>query len=232
VAFAPLVVAAAVWFLLHAAVAGSPLRGWLVARLGDKGYRGAFSLASLASLWWLLHEYGRAPYSPVWLTPNALSFVPLLVVPVACVLLVGAFTVPNPTSVGGEKALGTDDAERGVLRITRHPFLWAVALWSATHALVNLDPGAWLFFGSLGLTALVGTRDIDRKRRRSNPSEYARFEARTSNLPFAAVARGRNRVVLRELALPLALGLALALTTIVLHPRLFGAQALPASMAP
>jgi uncharacterized membrane protein len=199
----------------------------LIGRLGEKRYRSAFSIASLASLWWLVHAYRDAPYRPLWVTPSALFWLPMVMVPIACVFVVGAFTVPSPTAVGGEKFLDRDDPARGLLRITRHPFLWGVVFWSSAHLLVNADVGSWLFFSSLGLTALRGTFDIDRKRRRSNPMEFAGFEAKTSNLPFAALAGGRNRLALRELWLPLALGIALALGAVALHPRFFGAPAVP-----
>jgi uncharacterized membrane protein len=228
VQFASLLAAGSVWFLLHAAVAGSPLRFWLIARFGEKAYRSAFSLASLASLVWLVHEYGRAPYSPLWLTPRVLSFVPIVLVPVAFIFLAGAFTVPSPTAVGGERVLLKGHAARGMLRVTRHPFLWSVVLWSVAHLLANGDLGSQIFFASLGLTALRGSFDIDRKRRRTNPEEFARFEQLTSNVPFHALLAGRNQLVARELWLPVLLGLALALGTIALHSRLFGASAVPA----
>lgn len=227
VQFAPLAAAGAVWFLLHAAVAGSPLRFWLIERLGEKKYRVAFSVSSLASLLWLIHEYGRAPYVPLWLTPRPLSLLPIALMPLAFVLLAGAFTGPNPTAIGGEKLLTPERTARGVLRITRHPFLWAVVLWATAHLAAHRDPGALIFFGSLGLTALRGAFDIDRKRRRTNPEQFRRYEAQTSNVPLLAIFQGRNRLVGRELWLPVLLGIALALGAVALHPRFFGASAVP-----
>lgn len=227
VEFARLAIAALTWFLLHAAVAGSGLRVALVGRFGDKAYRGGFSLASLASLWWLIYEYGHAPYVLLWVPPRPLHFVPLLIVPVAFVFLVGAFTVPSPTAVGGEKHLAEAEPARGLLRVTRHPFLWSAFLWALAHLLVNADVGSQIFFASLGITALRGAFDIDRKRRRTNPIEFARFEQVTSNVPFGALLAGRNRLVMREVWLPLLLGFALALGTIALHPHFFGASAVP-----
>lgn len=228
--FARLALAAVAWFLLHAAVAGTSLRFTLVQRFGEKAYRGGFSVASIASLWWLVQEYRQAPFVALWLTPRPLSFVPLLLVPLSFVLFVGAFTVPNPTSVGGEKLLAKADRARGVLRITRHPFLWSVGLWATAHLLVNADAGSQIFFASLGLTALRGAFDIDRKRRRTNPEEFARFEATTSNVPFVALAQGRGSLAPRELVLPVLLGLALSAGTIALHARLFGARAVPSGL--
>lgn len=227
VEFARLSAAALVWFSLHAAIAGTGLRSWLVARFGDKAYRSGFSLASVASLWWLVFEYRQAPFVLLWVTPPPLYFLPIVIVPIAFVFFVGAFTVPSPTAVGGEKLLAKEQSARGLLRVTRHPFLWSVVLWASAHLLVNADASSWIIFSSLALTALRGTFDIDRKRRRSNPEQFARFEASTSNLPFAALVTGRNRLVMRELWLPVALGLALAAGTVALHSRFFGAQALP-----
>ncbi len=227
VEFARLAASALTWFLLHAAVAGSGLRFALIGRFGEKAYRGGFSLASVGSLWWLVQEYRQAPFVPLWLPPASLHYLPIVLVPIAFVFLVGAFTVPSPTAVGGEKFLTKDEPARGLLRITRHPFLWAVALWALAHLLVNADAGSLIFFASLGITAVRGAFDIDRKRRRTNSEQFARFEAKTSNVPFAALIAGRNHLVVKELWLALLLGLALAAGTIALHPHFFGASALP-----
>jgi uncharacterized membrane protein len=229
VEFARLAIAAVAWFLLHAAVAGTGLRSVLIGRFGDKAYRGGFSLASLGSLWWLISEYRGAPFRPLWSPPLPLYYLPLVVVPLAFVLSAGAFTVASPTALGGEKHLSGAEPARGVLRITRHPFLWSVVLWASAHLAVNVDAGSLLFFGSLGFTALRGAFDIDRKRRRTSPAEFARFETKTSNVPFGAVLTGRNRLVLRELWLPLVLGAALVLSTVALHPKVFGSSAIPAA---
>lgn len=227
VEFLRLLAAGFVWFFLHAGVAGSGLRVLLVARVGERAYRGGFSLASVAALWWLISEYGNAPYMPLWVTPSWVFPLAAVLVPVALFLFVGTFTVPSPTIVGGEKVLAGAEAARGVLRITRHPFLWGTALWALAHLLVNADAGSWIFFSSLGLTAVRGTFDIDRKRRRTHPEEFARFEAVTSNWPLAALLSGRTRLVPRELLLPILLGLGAAGVSVVLHARLFGAPALP-----
>jgi uncharacterized membrane protein len=227
VEFARLAAAALVWFLLHAAVAGSGARLWLVGRFGEKAFRSGFSLASVAALWWLVVEYRRAPFRLLWLVPDWLGYVPVLVMPLALILLVGAYTVPSPTLAGGEKALLEADAARGVLRITRHPFLWSVVLWASVHLLVNADVGSYLFFSSMGLTALVGSFDIDRKRRRTHAEAYARFEAVTSNVPLVALLTGRTRLSARELWWQVALGLLLTLGVIALHPRILGVPALP-----
>jgi len=91
-------------------------------------------------------------------------------------------------------AEGTDLA-RGIVRITRHPFLWGVALWALVHLIVNGDLASFILFGSLLLLALGGTVAIDAKRRRKFAGGWAQFAQTTSSVPFAAILSGRNSMV-------------------------------------
>lgn len=225
--FARLTLAAAVWFLIHPLVAGSIWRARLVEKFGERAFLGLFAVLSLASLSWLVVEYRGAPCEPLWATPRAFMRLPATLMPLAFMLFAGAFTVPNPTAVGSERVLAREEVARGVLRVTRHPFLWSVALWSGAHLIVNGNLAALLFFGSLFATALVGTRDIDRKRERSDPENFARYRAVTSNLPFAAIVGGRNQLVLRELLLPAGIGVTLTAILLTLHQQLFHVSPLP-----
>jgi uncharacterized membrane protein len=114
----------------------------------------------------------------------------------------------------------------GITRITRHPFLWGVALWAFVHLVINGDVAAALVFGSLLLLAVGGTWSIDAKRRHVYGEGWEHFSRETSNVPFAAILQRRNYLwpALREIGLvrPLiAVGVFVAL--FVLHGRLFGA---------
>lgn len=220
-----LTAASMLWFALHVGVAGSGLRGAIVKRTGERGFRLLFSAASLASFGWLLYAYRRAPCDPFWVTPHALYLVPLVLVPLAFVFFAGAFVVPNPAALGGHRALERLAPAKGVLRVTRHPFLWGVMLWATAHLAVNGNRAAALLFGTLLCTAAMGTRDIDRKRRLRDPESWRRFAEVTSNVPFLAIARGHNRVVAREIALPVLLGLALAAVALHFHASWFGVPA-------
>jgi uncharacterized membrane protein len=220
--FERLALASFLWFGLHAFIAGSELRWSLVRVLGEKAFQAVFSVLSLASLWFLITAYRKASFYPLWFAPRPIHWLPLAVIPFALVLLVGAFSVPNPTAVGSEKVLQRTDAARGVLRITRHPFLWSVALWSGAHQLVAGHVAAILFFGSLCLTALRGTSSIDEKRRRTNKAEFARYAEITSNLPFAAIVGGRNRLKWGELWVPVVIAAMLTAVILHLHLRAFG----------
>src|SRR6185312_7689464 len=78
--------------------------------------------------------------------------------------------------------------------ITRHPFLWGVGLWAATHLVLNGDVASLILFGTLLVLAVGGTASIDAKRRRRFPERWQKFADATSSLPFAAIARGANRL--------------------------------------
>ena len=81
-----------------------------------------------------------------------------------------------------------------MVRITRHPFLWGIALWALVHLIVNGDLASLIFFGSLLVLAVGGTLAIDAKRRRSFGGQWTKFADVTSDVPFAAIVAGRNRL--------------------------------------
>jgi uncharacterized membrane protein len=123
----------------------------------------------------------------------------------------------NPTMVGADRLLKSEDPGRGIIRITRHPIMWAILLWAATHILARGDVRALVFFGGFLVLAALGTVLIDR-RKSSNP-DFQRFKAVTSNIPFVAVAQGRNRIVWREIGwLRPAAGLAVFFLVLLVHP--------------
>jgi uncharacterized membrane protein len=99
---------------------------------------------------------------------------------------------PNPTSVQQERAVMREETIRGVVRITRHPFLWGVVIWSAFHVAANGNVASVIFFGTFLVLALFGTFSIDRKRRRKLGPGWDTFAVATSNIPFVAVITGRN----------------------------------------
>jgi uncharacterized membrane protein len=214
-----LLAACLIWLGLHLGVAGSSLRGALVARLGERGYRGLFVLASLALLAFLIHAFNHAPRSVLWVAPLWLRWILALLMVPACVWLVAALTT---LSLRPEEA-GTRRAEvRGILRVTRHPMLWSFALWAIVHILGNGELAATLFFGTFLVTALAGMPSIDRKAAARAPEMWKKFAAQTSILPYGAILAGRNRLVLGEFAWALPLGLLLWLGLLWTHQRVFG----------
>lgn len=227
-----LVAVAGVWILLHLVVAGSPLRRVIVAKIREPGFQGMFSLLSLAGLIALVMTYRSAAAPGVnfdlWVPGHAALWVPLLVMPVALLLLVGSLTTPNPTSVGMERVLQAPTPARGILRVTRHPLLWGFVLWSAAHAVANGDVASTVLFAAIAVPALLGMFSIDRKRARRDPVGWQRYAAVTSIVPFAAIVAGRNQFVAGEIGLWRAgLALLIAAAIVAAHPLLIGVSALP-----
>ncbi|WP_300301895.1 NnrU family protein [Ferrovibrio sp.] len=223
-----LALAALAWVLLHVLVAG-PLRPALVGRLGLPAYRGLFSLLSAAALAALIWTYGQAPYIEFWPTTSALAAVPVVVMPVALLLLVGSLRPSNPTSAGPDMLMRSEHGElpvRGFTKITRHPMLWAFTLWAGSHLIANGDAATWLLAGSILVTALNGMPSIDRKRSAAFGDKWQRFIAKTSIFPFAAVRAGRVTLRFSDIGWLNILGAA-ALYAIFLwgHATLFGVPA-------
>jgi uncharacterized membrane protein len=226
-------IAAALFFvLLHLLVSGTRLRDALTGAIGQGAYMSLFSLASVGGLVWLGFAYaaGRTGHWNVayWTLTPASRYIQIAIQLVALLLIVPGLATRNPTSVRQEGALERPDVVRGMLRITRHPFLWGVAVWAAGHLLVNGDRASIVLFGSMLALAVFGTASIDAKRKRALGATWDNFAAQTSNVPFAAILAGRQKLSLGEIGwLPIVLAVAIWAGLLVAHPYAFGVRALP-----
>jgi uncharacterized membrane protein len=152
---------------IHFLISGTALRGKIVGLIGERPFQGLFSLMSLIGIVWLARAYGQAEYVELWGKLQALRPFALIVMLVAFFFVVLAFTSPNPTAVGGGALLTEKEPAKGIQRITRHPFLWGVALWSFTHLVLNGNLASLIFFGSFLILAVAGPFSIDRKRKKA-----------------------------------------------------------------
>lgn len=208
-----MLVAATVAFLATHFVTSTPLRPALVSAMGEWPYRGLYSLVAFVTLGWMIWAYGAAPRELLW---SGWRQIPYVVMPLAFVLIACGYW-RNPTMVGADKLLKSDDPARGIIRVTRHPIMWGVMLWAVAHMLARGDLKSLVFFGGLLAVAAVGTLAMDR-RKRSNP-DWPRFAAVTSHIPFVAIAQHRNRLVWREIGwLRPAMGLAAFFAVLAFHP--------------
>src|SRR5690554_535018 len=98
----------------HVLPARPPVRAWRGGTLGERGYLLAFSVASLLLLAWLVSAVWRAPVVVLWYYAPWQPWVPLLVMPFACVLATVALGAPNPLSFGGAGNLHFDPRSPGV----------------------------------------------------------------------------------------------------------------------
>jgi len=232
-----LIAAACVFLGLHLFVSGTRLRDGLVGTIGEGAYLGLFSLASIAAIAWLVMSYNAAQAGaddPVLYTPwIGIRHLAIPVVALAFLLAVPGLLLPNPTSLKQEGAAAKEGTVKGVLRITRHPFLWGVALWAAFHTAANGDEASVLFFGTLLLLSVCGTFSIDAKRRRKMGEAWNGFAAKTSNLPFAAILRGRTSLKLGELFDWRLLAAVAAFAGVLFsHAHLFGVSPFPTGWVP
>ena len=214
-----LLLATVVFLGLHV-LPSTPLRALTVRLVGEGPYLGLFSLASLAGLAWMTYAYKQATFFALW---PGLHLLPVVVTPFAFVLLACGVLARNPMLSGQAAALRHPDAARGILRITRHPVMWAIMLWAGSHLLAIGSLQSAILFGGLFLLAAAGTTLQDARKAAQLGDDWQRFAARTSNLPFVAIAQGRNRLSWREIGwLNPAIGLALFGILLYFHAWLFG----------
>ena len=212
-------------FLITHFVTSTPLRAKLVGAIGEWPYRGVYSLFAFITLGWMIWAYAAAPREVLW---NGVRELPRWVMPIVFILLACGYW-RNPTMVGADKLLKSEEPARGMIRITRHPIMWAIMLWAAVHILARGDLRALVFFGGFLILAALGTLLMD-ARKKANP-DWPRFAAVTSHIPFVAIAQGRNRIVWREIGwLRPAIGIVLFIVVFFAHPWISGgaqAQSFP-----
>ena len=205
--------AATLAFVATHFVTSTPLRAALVRALGQWPYIAAYSLVSFVTLGWMAWAYAQAPREILF---AGWREAPYVLMPLAFILIACGYG-RNPTMVGAEKLLKSEDPARGMIRITRHPIMWGLMLWAVSHIVARGDVKSLVFFGGLLVVAGAGTLLMD-SRKRSNP-DFARFAALSSNIPFAAILQGRNRIVWREIGwMRPALGLAVFGAVLAFHP--------------
>lgn len=175
------------------------IRGALTARIGEEAFRGLYAMIMLAALVWTIIAFGSAPSLPVWTPAPFTAWVPNLLMPIACVLLISGVTTRSPTAVGGEAVLADPNPVRGILTVTRHPFLWGTGLWAVGHLAANGDMASIVLFGGMAVLSFVGMAAIDSKQRRrleqaGREGDWGPVALTTSILPFQAALEGRTTV--------------------------------------
>jgi uncharacterized membrane protein len=221
----------ALFLALHSLPARPPIRTRLVHALGEAGYLVLYSLVSLLALAWLVVAAGRAPYVELWAFALWHLWVPNLAMPAASVLVAFGAAACNPLSFGGRTPRKFDPDRPGIAGITRHPLLWALALWSASHLLPNGDLAHVLLFGGFTAFALLGMWAIDKRFKRTlGTDEWTRLARRTSLVPFAAGGRWRPSGVdvNAEFVMRLLGAAALYALLLSLHEPIIGVAPFPA----
>jgi len=146
-----------IFFGTHLSPGVFGLRPSLIRKLGEGRFRGIYIAGSVIGMLLIIGGKAYAPHvdlysPPVWARP----IVPVLMA-VACILLAALFVPSN------------------LRRLTRHPMLWAVCLWSVAHLLANGDLASSALFGGFGAYALVSMWSLNRRGKKQDTTHYSRL---------------------------------------------------------
>lgn len=189
----PLLAAATVFVGTHFLLS-HPLRRPIVSAVGERGFAAIYSLVALVTFVWVVITYRHAPVSPpLWQVGDGLWLTVTVVMLLASVLLMGSF-IRNPAFPTAGKPSALPEAARGVYAVTRHPMLWAFALWGLCHIAVFPVARNIALAATILVLALVGAALQDRKKMALQPQLWPAWEAKTSYWPFVAVVQGRARL--------------------------------------
>jgi uncharacterized membrane protein len=223
-----LALAVAAFVGAHFILSSLAVRQPVIARVGEGVFRALYALVALASFIWMVRAYGAAPDVALWPPIQALHIIALVAMPFACVLVVAGLTTRNVTGVGGESMLDDPHPVRGAATITRHPFLWGVALWGAAHGAANGDAAGVLLFGGVTGLALGGMVHIDRRRRAFAGAAWGPVAMGSSAIPFLAAFQGRVKIDWAGIGLTRVFaGLALYAIILATHELAFGVAVMP-----
>jgi uncharacterized membrane protein len=123
----------AVFIGTHAFTTQRKARADLIAKIGENAYKGIYSVLSLVGL--ALIVYGFALYRStgwidIWTPPNWTRHAASLLVLLAAISLVAAYSQGH------------------IKRVLKHPMLVGVKLWAFAHLISNGDLGSIVLFGS------------------------------------------------------------------------------------
>lgn len=221
------ILALGVFLATHVALAENPARRILVRALGERPFAWGYGAIAILQLIWIGQAVEAAPVVRYWEPPAWAAAIPLMTLPLALLLLVCGFTQNNPTAtLAAGRPVRREVA--GILAVTRHPVMWGLGLWSLARLAVVAEAAEALRYAAFAALALLLLPRIEAKQRAKwGEAAWADFTARSSNVPFVAIAQGRARLRWREIGWR-----RLALTAVLyisilswLHPRIAGIPA-------
>lgn len=120
--------------------------GWrtaMIARLGERPWKGIYTLLSIVGFVLIVWGYGQARQLPglLWEAPRGMRDVTSLLMLISFVLLVAAYVPRN-----------------GLKARLHHPMVLAVKVWAFAHLLSNGSPADVLLFGAFLVWAVLSFR--------------------------------------------------------------------------
>lgn len=162
-----------------------PLRAPLAGRMGERAFQTVYSIVALATFIMMVQAWrGVPPEPPMWAVGDGLWTIASLLVLFASILFMGSL-IGNPALAAPGAAAAAQRAPRGVFAITRHPMMWAFALWAFAHVLVMPTQGQIILSAIIATLALAGSAGQDVKKARLMGDAWRHWAARTSFVPFA-----------------------------------------------
>lgn len=213
----------ALFFATHTLPVRPKNKAALQRYLGARGFTLAYSTLSLAMLAMVITATKLAPYVPLWPQMPWQHYVVAVGMFGVCLLLALAIGQPNPFSFGGSRNDAFVPERPGIVRLTRHPLLAALALWAALHLLPNGDLAHVIMFGVFFVFAVLGRKIIDRRTRRL--MGIAKWEAllgEGKSAPLTASFRASGSTLTR-----VGIGALAFVLLIAVHPVLLGVAPLP-----
>lgn len=187
-----LVAATAAFVGMHF-ILSHPLRRPLISAMGERAFLGLYSLVAAGTLAWMVFAYRAAPSTePLWAVGDGLWALASLLMLIASILLMGSL-IGNPAFPSPGTGRTVPGRAGDVYSITRHPMMWAFAIWGGCHILVYPLLTNIVLAGGIIILALVGAALQDRKKARLQPEIWPAWERITSYWPFAAAA-GRTKL--------------------------------------
>lgn len=170
-----------------------PLRKRLVGAMGEAGFQGVYSLIAILTFGWMVFAFREAPATaPLWAVGDGLWVLVSAIMLIAAILLMGSL-IRNPALPTGGRPGAFPNTALGVYAVTRHPMMWAFALWGLCHIAVFPVAKNIVLATAIVVLALVGAALQDRKKQQLQPDQWPVWESKTSYLPFAAIIAGRAR---------------------------------------
>ena len=138
----------AVFIGMHLVTTQREQRATLIARMGEGGYKGLYSLVSIIGvilIAWGFARYRATGWIDVWYPPAWTRHITVLLMWIASICLVAAYSP-------------------GAIKVKlKHPMLVGVKLWAAGHLAANGDLGSIVLFGAILAWAVVDRISLKRR---------------------------------------------------------------------
>lgn len=145
-------------------ILSGPLRAPAVSILTRRGFLLTYSLVSVACLVLGLIAFRYSPHGPVlWTHGRNVTQVAYDLLTYFSTTLFISSLLGNPVTSPAKREFILEQMPRGVFVMTRHPMMFAIALWSIAEIVLTPAPRQIILFGGLVIVAIVGSWLQDRK---------------------------------------------------------------------